>query len=68
MEYAGYGFYKDNGSASEAKIKEDAETVFRFILQQTEFKAEDILVFGRSMGSGPACFLAGNFKLGGLIV
>ena len=31
-------------------------------------KEEDIIVFGRSMGGGPACFLAGNFNPGALLL
>ncbi len=32
VEYPGYGIYKGNGSASEQKIKEDAEYVYKFCL------------------------------------
>ena len=66
MEYPGYGLYLQNGSASEQKIKQDAEYVYKFILQDCGLNEEDIIVFGRSMGSGPASFLAGNFNPGAL--
>lgn len=33
VEYPGYGIYENNGSASEAKIKEDAEYVYKYVLQ-----------------------------------
>ena len=69
MEYPGYGLYQDNGAANEAKIKEDAEYVYHYCLQQISGLTEnDILIFGRSMGSGPACWLAGNFKPGALML
>jgi len=61
VEYPGYGLYRDNGSASEEKIKEDAEYVYKFCLFNMGIEERDIIVFGRSIGSGPACFLAGNF-------
>jgi hypothetical protein len=32
MEYPGYGQYNDNGNANEAKIKQDAEYLYRFVL------------------------------------
>ena len=32
MEYPGYGIYEGNGTASEEKIKEDAEYVYKFCL------------------------------------
>lgn len=69
MEYPGYGLYRDNGQACETKLKEDAEYVYHYCLQHIPGLTEqDILIFGRSMGSGPACFLAGTFNPGGLIV
>jgi hypothetical protein len=69
MEYPGYGLYLNNGSACETKIKEDAEYVYHYCLQEIpNLKEEDILIFGRSMGGGPACWLAGNFKPGALML
>ena len=68
IEYPGYGIYNNNGSSNEKKIKQDAEYTYRWILQDTGIKEEDILVFGRSMGGGPACFLAGNFNPGALVL
>lgn len=38
------------------------------MLQDTGMQEKDILVFGRSMGGGPACFLGGNFKPGALLL
>jgi hypothetical protein len=31
-EYAGYGIYTGNGTASEQKIKEDAEYIYRYCI------------------------------------
>ena len=62
MEYPGYGTYERNGSASADKITEDAEYVYKFCLHDMGIDESDIIVFGRSMGSGPACFLAGRFN------
>ena len=61
MEYPGYSVYKkrQNGGPSEDKIKEDAEYLYKFCLQDMGIQEKDIIVFGRSMGSGPACWLAG---------
>ena len=66
IEYPGYGLYIDNGTATEQKIKEDAEYVYKFVLQDCGLKEEDIVIFGRSMGSGPAAFIAGTFNPGAL--
>jgi len=68
MEYPGYGQYSQNGKASEVKIKQDAEYLYRFVLQDTGIAESDILIFGRSMGGGPACFLAGNFNPSALML
>lgn len=62
IEYPGYGLYKDNGKATEEKIKEDAEYIYKFCLYDMGIEEKNIIVFGRSIGSGPACFLAGNFN------
>ncbi len=62
VEYPGYGIYKGNGSASEEKLKEDAEYVYKYCLQNMGIKESEMIVFGRSMGGGPASFLAGNFS------
>jgi hypothetical protein len=32
IEYPGYGMYQDNGAANEAKIKQDAEYVYHYVL------------------------------------
>ena len=32
MEYPGYGIYEGNGKASEEKLKEDAEYIYKFCL------------------------------------
>lgn len=44
--------------ASEAHIKEDSEIVYQYLTQIVGIKDSDIILFGRSMGSGPATHLA----------
>jgi fermentation-respiration switch protein FrsA (DUF1100 family) len=56
MEYRSYGTYK--GNPTEDGINSDAETVFDFLTTEAHLKSTDIIVFGRSMGSGPATHLA----------
>ena len=68
LEYPSYGLYRGNGNASEAKVKEDAEYLYKFLLSDANLAESDILVFGRSMGSGPACWLAGNYNPGALMI
>jgi len=66
LEYPGYGIYEGNGGPNEEKLKEDAEYIYKFCIYDMGIKESDIIVFGRSMGSGPAAWLAGTFSPGAL--
>ncbi len=68
VEYPGYGIYKDAGGCNSEKITEDCDLVYQFIIQHTGLKEKDILVFGRSMGSGPATFISAHHDPGALIL
>ena len=57
IEYPTYGVYK-NCKLSENNINSDAEAVFDFLVNEMNFRNQDIILFGRSMGSGPATYLA----------
>lgn len=61
VEYPSYGIYQDQGGCSHDKIISDAEDVFKFILKETRLQAKDIILFGRSLGSGPSSYLAAKF-------
>lgn len=67
VEYPGYGLL-NHVPASEAALKEVVLTAFRFILDELKVQYEHIILFGRSIGSGPAIFLASRFPVGGLIL
>eukprot|EP00826_Nyctotherus_ovalis_P066339 TRINITY_DN9797_c0_g1_i5.p1 TRINITY_DN9797_c0_g1~~TRINITY_DN9797_c0_g1_i5.p1 ORF type:complete len:280 (-),score=55.89 TRINITY_DN9797_c0_g1_i5:150-914(-) len=54
-EYPGYGIY--TGSPSAKAISEDAVKVYDFIRLKLGVSEDDIIVFGRSLGSGPATYL-----------
>lgn len=71
VEYPGYGIYTESpgGSGPSAdKIIADAEHVYRFVREKLKWREEDILVCGRSIGSGPACYLASQHSPGALIL
>jgi len=68
IEYPDYGVYKDDEGPSEEKIYQDAETVYKFVQSVSNIKECDIQVMGRSLGSGPATFLAANNNPGSLIL
>ena len=68
VEYPGYGIYEDKGGPSEEKIYRDAELVYNFVLCMTSLREKDIILLGRSLGSGPATYISSKFEPGGLIL
>ena len=57
IEYPGYGLYKTSKPA-EDKIKEDSEIIYDYLTKCIGIKESDIILFGRSMGSGPTSYLS----------
>ena len=57
VEYPGYGLYK-SCKKKKKKMKEDAEIIFDYLTKIIKINENDIILFGRSMGSGPATYLA----------
>jgi len=66
VEYPGYGIYK--GSPNNIQIQKDAEAVYNFLVKDRSIPKSQILIFGRSIGSGPATWLASKYKIGGLVL
>lgn len=56
MEYPGYGVYEKD--KSDKTMEEDAVRMFDFLVDTIGFDPGNILVFGRSIGTGPATYLA----------
>ena len=65
MEYPGYGPYK--GSARADRIERDSQIVYDFLMEKG-VQQNNILVMGRSIGTGPATYLASRNKIGVLIL
>jgi len=61
MEYPGYGVYKGEQPTADTVIR-DAETVFKFVTNRLKWSASDVIVCGRSIGSGPACYLSARYN------
>lgn len=71
VEYPGYGVYVDevgDAGPSEEKILADADTVYNFVQKMTFLRQKDIILLGRSLGSGAATHLASKYNPGGLIL
>lgn len=63
-DFRGYG--KSTGGMSENSFYEDAQLLFDFLL--AKYKAEEIIIYGRSLGTGVAVDLASKNKAKQLIL
>jgi uncharacterized protein len=66
IDYRGYG--KSTGELSEDGFYSDAEAAFQFAVTQKGFHENQIIAYGRSIGSGVAVDLASKHSLKGLIL
>lgn len=55
-DYTGYG--KSDGSPHENHVYADIDAAFRYLLEVRRLQPEQIVLYGRSLGSGPSCYLA----------
>jgi len=66
MEYPGYSVYYKEKSAT--TIEEDSVILFDYFVNIIGVNPKDIVICGRSIGSGPTCYLAANRKPGAVIL
>jgi hypothetical protein len=66
-EYTGYG-EADGRLPTEKSIYNDIYAVYSFLTKNLRVPPEKIVLYGRSIGSGPTCWLAENYKVGGVIL
>ncbi len=59
MDYRGFG--KSDGKSTEETMYEDAETMYHELIK--EYAPSDIIVYGRSIGSGVATQIASRYKV-----
>jgi fermentation-respiration switch protein FrsA (DUF1100 family) len=65
VEYPGYSIYSEEKNSE--TIQQDALIVYDYLISQG-IDEKDIVICGRSIGSGPSIYLASNRKPGGLIL
>jgi fermentation-respiration switch protein FrsA (DUF1100 family) len=56
VEYPGYGIY--DGAPDANQIAKDADTVYAYLTKVQRLQESQIILFGRSIGTGPATYLA----------
>lgn len=66
LDYRGYG--TTPGAPNEKNIVEDTEALFRHLTEVRAIDPASIIVYGQSMGSGPATELARRHPVGGLVI
>jgi fermentation-respiration switch protein FrsA (DUF1100 family) len=67
-EYTGYGPNPSNFSCSEQYCYNDIETVYNYMTNVLKISPERIVLFGRSLGTGPSVYLASKQRVAGLIL
>lgn len=66
VEYPGYGICP--GTPTEAGIIANAEAAMEFATETLNVAHNDILILGRSLGTGPAISLAARYEVAGVIL
>ncbi len=66
-DYPGYGM--SSGHPDEQSVYTAAEAAYRYLTEKAGVRPEDIIIYGRSIGSGPSCYLAQMHpEVGGLVI
>lgn len=66
VEYPGYGLCP--GTPSVEGIKQNAQSAMDYVRNTLHWPAAKTIVVGRSIGTGPACTLAGSYDVAGLVL
>jgi pimeloyl-ACP methyl ester carboxylesterase len=65
-DYSGYGLA--SGESSEQHVYADIQSVFRYVTTSMGIPHHRVVLYGRSLGSGPSVELAHNEAVGGVIL
>ena len=65
-DYTGYG--RSTGTPSEADCYADIVAAFSWLLQEKDLLPNEVILYGRSIGSGPTVELASRAEVGGVIL
>mmetsp|Transcript_18274 Transcript_18274/g.27613 ORF Transcript_18274/g.27613 Transcript_18274/m.27613 type:complete len:299 (-) Transcript_18274:151-1047(-) len=61
-DYTGYGMAYEQGPPAEEHCNADIEAVYSFLRNDLHVAASNIVLYGRSLGSGPSCHLAAGLS------
>lgn len=64
-DYEGYG--KATGSPSETSCYEDIDAAFTYLVENQKIPPENIVLYGRSLGTGPSLYLADRLAKAGIM-
>lgn len=65
-DYEGYG--RSGGTPSEDNTYRDVEAMWRYLTEERKIPPQEIIIYGRSVGSGPATYLASRKQAAGLVL
>lgn len=65
-DYRGYG--TSDGMPSEKNAYQDADAAYGYLTQQLNIPSEQIILYGRSVGGGPATELATQYAVAGVVL
>jgi uncharacterized protein len=66
IEYRGYG--NSSGWPSERRLYMDSEVAVQAILERERISPKELIVFGNSIGCGPASYVAERYEVGTLLL
>lgn len=66
IDYAGYG--RSEGTPSEGALFADVRAAHRYLVEERHVPPGELVVYGKSLGGGPACYLATERPVAGLIL
>jgi hypothetical protein len=66
MNYRGYGL--SEGSPGEKELCDDAVLIYDTVLKRPDIDSSNVVVFGRSLGTGVAVYTARNRRVDGVIL
>jgi uncharacterized protein len=67
VEYTGYGSARGTGAVSEEAVYLDVLAGYRYLTDTLGVLPENIVVYGFSLGSGPATYMAAETEVAGII-